>query len=98
MSFFPWIYYKDVYVLLEKHWSRKTDTKMCELLRETCEHTSVIRIRGVYNQHKAWEKGTYSVLQVEAITVMLQGPLMMVADSIMRKYNNGILGGPEKVA
>lgn len=30
--------------------------------------------------------------------MMLQGPLMMVADSIMRKYNNGILGGSEKVA
>lgn len=36
------------------------------------------------------------MLQVEAMTMMLSGPWMMMVDSIKRKFNNGILEECEK--
>lgn len=43
----------------------------------------------ITTQHE--REGAQGALQVEAMTMMPLGPLMMMADSIKRKFNNGIL-------
>lgn len=78
------------------YWSKETAMKMCELLRKKCEDTSVIRdwrwcmkIREEHNNHTAWEKRGLGWPSSRGYDYDVVGPLMMIDDSINRKFNEG---------